>query len=172
MRGNTKGVNDSTDFRQNRSPILYLALKPIFMKKLFIVTVVLGVITLSACVQKLNESQIPAAVRTAFQKQYPGIKASWDKEDANYEANFKQGGKDMSAVIDKNGTIVETETDVPVMDLPESAQDYIKKKYPGTKIEEAERIVKADGEVNYEVEVHDKEVIFDANGQFVKETED
>ena len=142
------------------------------MKKLFIVAIVLGVIGLFACGQKLNESQIPAAVRTAFQKQYPGIKASWAKEDANYEANFKQDGKDMSAVIDRNGTIVETETDIPVMDLPGSAQDYIKKSYPGAKIEEAERILKANGEVNYEVEVHGKEVMFDANGKFIKETED
>ena len=77
----------------------------------------------------------------------------------------------MSAVIDKNGTIVETETDIPVTDLPNS-QDYIKKNYPGTKIEEAARIVKANGEVNYEAEVHHKDVIFDANGKFIKEAKD
>jgi hypothetical protein len=142
------------------------------MKKFFIVTVVLGVIALPGCGQKLNESKVPAAVKTAFQKQYPSLKASWDKEDANYEANFKQGGKAMSAVIDKNGTIVETETDIPVMDLPASAQDYIRKNYPGTKVEEAARIVKANGEVNYEAEVHHKDVLFDANGKFIKETKD
>ena len=88
------------------------------MKKLFIVAVRYWSIALSACGQKLKESQVPAAVKTAFQKQYPSITASWDKEDANYEANFKQNGKAMSAVIDKNGTIVETETDIPVTDLP------------------------------------------------------
>ena len=142
------------------------------MKKQFIVTVVLGVIALFARGQKLNESQIPATVKATFQKQYPSVKASWNKEDANYEANFKQSGKAMSAVIDKNGTIVETETDIPVTDLPKSAQDYIKKNYPGTKIEEAARIVKANGEVNYEAEVHHKDVIFDANGKYIKEAKD
>ena len=142
------------------------------MKKLFIVVFVTGAIALSACAQKLKESQVPAEVKAAFQKQYPSITASWDKEDANYEANFKQSGKAMSAVIDKNGTIVETETDIPVMDLPKSAQDYIKKNYPGAKIEEAAKIVKANGDINYEAEIHHKDVIFDANGKFIKEAKD
>jgi hypothetical protein len=88
---------------------------------------------MSARGQKLNESQVPAVVKIAFEKKYPSAKASWDKEDANYEANFKQDGTAMSAVIDKNGTIVETETDIPVRDLPQSVQDYMKKNYPGVK---------------------------------------
>jgi hypothetical protein len=142
------------------------------MKKLFTVMLVMGAITLSAQSQKLNESQVPSAVKTAFEKKYPSVKASWDKEDANYEANFKQGGKAMSAVIDKNGTIVETETDIPITELPRSVQDYMKKNYPGTKVEEAAKIVKANGDVNYEAEVHHKDVIFDANGKFIKEEKD
>jgi len=142
------------------------------MKKLVIIAVVMGAIALSARSQKLNESQVPGPVKTAFEKKYPGIKASWDKEDTNYEANFKQNGKAMSAVIDKNGTIVETETDIPVTDLPKSVQDYMKKNYPATKIEEAAKIVKANGDINYETEVHHKDVIFDVNGKFIKETKD
>src|SRR6476661_8514659 len=142
------------------------------MKRRLTVAVVLGVIAMSARGQKLNESQVPAVVKIAFEKKYPSAKASWDKEDANYEANFKQDGKAMSAVIDKNGTIVETETDIPVTDLPKAAQDYMKKNYPATKIEEAAKIVKANGDINYEAEVHHKDVIFDANGKFIKEDKD
>ena len=142
------------------------------MKRRLTVAVVLGVIAMSARGQKLNESQVPAVVKIAFEKKYPSAKASWDKEDANYEANFKQDGKAMSAVIDKNGTIVETETDIPVTDLPKSVQDYMKKNYPATKIEEAAKIVKANGDINYETEVHHKDVIFDVNGKFIKETKD
>jgi alpha-amylase/alpha-mannosidase (GH57 family) len=138
------------------------------MKKLFAVMLV----TVSARGKKLNESQVPAAVKTAFEKKCPTVKASWDKEDANYEANFKQSGKAMSALIDKNGTIVETEADIPVTDLPKTVQDYMKKNYPGIKIEEAARIVKANGDVNYEAEVHHRDVVFDANGKFIKEAKD
>jgi hypothetical protein len=134
--------------------------------------IVAAVIALSVFSQKLNESQVPAAVKTAFEKKYPSVKASWDKEDANYEANFKHDGKAMSAVIGKNGTVVETETDIPVTDLPKAVQDYMKKNYPGVKIEEAARIVKANGDVNYEAEVHHKDVIFDAKGKYIKEAKD
>ena len=141
------------------------------MKGLLIM-IVAAVIALSVFSQKLNESQVPAAVKTAFERKYPSVKASWDKEDANYEANFKHDGKAMSAVIGKNGTVVETETDIPVTDLPKAVQDYMKKNYPGVKIEEAARIVKANGDVNYEAEVHHKDVIFDAKGKYIKEAKD
>src|SRR4029079_2966470 len=102
----------------------------------------------------------------------PNLKASWDKEDANYEANFKENGKAMSTVIDKNGTIVETETDIPVTNLPKTAQDYVKKNYPGAKVTEAAKIVKANGDVNFEAEVHHKDVVFDSSGKFIKEAKD
>ena len=142
------------------------------MKKLFFVMFTAGIAVFSACGQKLPESQVPAATKTAFEKKYPGIKASWDKEGANYEVNFKQEGKDMSMVIDMNGTIVETETDIPVTDLPKVVQDYVKEHYPGAKIKEAAKIVKANGDINYEAEVNHKDVVFDVNGKFIKEEKD
>ena len=142
------------------------------MKKLFFIAIAIGAITVSACGQKLKESQVPAEVKAAFQKQYPSITASWDKEDANYEANFKQNGKAMSTMIDKNGTIVETETVIPVSDIPQSASTYVKEHYKGAKIHEAAKIVKANGEVNYEAEINHKDVVFDANGKFIKEAKD
>ncbi len=62
------------------------------MKKLFIMVIATGIVALSACGQKLKDSQVPAAAKTAFERKYPGLKGSWDKEDANYEVNFKQDG--------------------------------------------------------------------------------
>ena len=138
------------------------------MKKLFIVTVAVGMISLSACGQKLNESQVPTAVKASFQKQYPNVKAGWEKEGKNYEVNFKQDGKTMSSVIDKTGTILETETDIAIGDLPASAQAYVKSHYSGAKIKEASKIVKANGEINYEALVNGKDVMFDTNGKFIK----
>jgi len=122
--------------------------------------------------QKLNESQVPSAVKSTFKKKYPSVKASWDKEDANYEANFKENGTAMSTVIDKNGTIVETEADIPVTDLPKMVRDYMKKNYPAIRMGEAARIVKANGDINYETEVHHKDILFDAEGKFIKEVKD
>ena len=129
-------------------------------------------VALSACGQKLKESQVPAAAKAAFQKQYPNAKATWEKEDGNYEANFKQDGKTMSSVIDKTGTILETETDIAIGELPASAQAYIKSHYPEVKIKEASKIVKTNGEVNYEALVNGKDVMFDTNGKFIKVAKD
>jgi len=142
------------------------------MKRLFMMITATTLVALAACGQKLKESQVPAATKASFAKQYPGIKGGWEKENGNYEVNFKQAGQTMSAVIEKNGTIVETETDIHVSDLPKAVHDYMKKHCAGTKIKEAAKIVKSNGDVNYEAEVDHKDVIFDANGKFIREAKD
>ena len=138
------------------------------MNKLFII-VVIGGACLSACGQKLKESQVPAAAKAAFQKQYPNTNATWDRETAGYEVNFKKDGKEMSAIIDENGTFVETETMIAVSELPPSISNYMKEHYKGMKVKEAARIVKANGDVNYEAEITHKDIVFDGNGKFIRE---
>jgi hypothetical protein len=142
------------------------------MSKGFLIALTAVIFALAGCSGKFKESQVPAAAKQTFEKNYPGINGTWDKEDNNYEVNFKKDGKEMSVVIDESGTIVETETDIPVTDLPAAAQDYIKQHYPSMVIKEASTITKANGEVNYEAEVDDKDVIFDANGRFMEEEKD
>lgn len=142
------------------------------MKKLVSIVVVTATIISGACSQKLRQSEVPVNAKNSFEKKYPGLKGNWGREDANYEVNFKQDGKAMSAVIDKNGTIVETETDIPISDLPELVLDYLKKQYPGAKIKGTAKVVNANGDVNYEAEVNHKDVIFDVNGKFIKEAKD
>lgn len=115
---------------------------------------------------------MPSAVRSAFQKQYPDTPAKWEKEKGNYEVSFKKEGEIMSAVINKEGTILETESDIAVNELLKPIQSYLKTHYKGTEIKEAARIVKANGEVNYEGEVNGKDVIFDASGKFIREAKD
>lgn len=78
----------------------------------------------------------------------------------------------MSCVIDSEGTIIETETDIAVSKLPSSIQAYVKDHYNDAAIKEAARIEKANGEVNYEAEVKWMDVLFDVNGKFIKEAKD
>jgi len=138
------------------------------MKKLLFAALAAGMFAITACGQKIKESEVPAAVKSAFEKQYPGIKSNWEKEGKNYEVNFKQENKSMSAVIDKNGTILETETDIAITDLPQGARDYVKDHYKGAKIKEASKIVKSTGELSYEALVNGTDVIFDATGKFMR----
>jgi hypothetical protein len=122
--------------------------------------------------QKLQTSKVPAAVKTSFSKQFPGASPSWELEDGKYEASFKDKGHSMSALFDLKGMMTESEIAIKVDELPASVLAYVKQQYKSAPIKEAAKITKADGSINYEAEVNKKDVLFDANGKFIKESKD
>jgi hypothetical protein len=75
----------------------------------------------------------------------------------------------MSAIFDKAGALLETETEMPVEKLPAAALAYIKQHHADAKVKEAAKITDAKGVVTYEAEIKGKDLIFDATGNFVKE---
>ncbi|ANE53719.1 hypothetical protein SY85_24885 [Flavisolibacter tropicus] len=127
------------------------------------------VISVFVYAQHINADKVPATVKTSFSKAHPGVTAKWEKEAGNYEVSFKESGNDMSCVIDQQGSILETETDMAVSKLPATITNYIHQHYKGSKIKEAAKIVKANGEINYEAEVGGKDLLFDSSGKFLKE---
>ncbi len=141
------------------------------MKKMFFSIALLTAITVQAQ-KNLPPAKIPAAAKEAFAKAHPNITGKWEKEEGDYEVTFKEGGKDMSCVIDKTGAIKETETVVPASDLPAPVTAYIAKHYKGVKVKEAATIVRADGTTIYEAEIKGKDVLFDANGNLIKAKKD
>jgi putative PepSY-like beta-lactamase-inhibitor len=142
------------------------------MKKNLFVFIIGTGISINLFAQRTDESKIPAAAVDAFKHQFPGSKGKWEKEKENYEVNFTKDSKAMSALIDAKGTILETETDISVNDLPPGIAGYVKAHYKGATIKEAARIIKPGGEIIYEAEVNKKDVLFDANGKFIKEEKD
>jgi hypothetical protein len=116
---------------------------------------------------------VPATVKTAFEKAFPASsKVKWEKEAANYEVNFLQQDKKMSAVYDSQGDLQETELTIKVTELPATVTAYIDQHHKGAKIKEAAKITKANGELNYEAEVNKTDLLFDADGKFIKEAKD
>lgn len=142
------------------------------MKKLIMLSTLATAIVLSACGQKLDASKVPAAVKTNFEKQFPGATAKWEKEDGKFEVNFKHNGHEMSALFEENGTMTESEMEIKETELPAAVLAYVKEHYNGKKIKSAAKITKADGSVNWEANVNGKDAIFDANGNFLKEVKD
>lgn len=127
----------------------------------------------SAFAQKVKEAEVPATVKDGFKKQYPNSKVSeWEKEGANFEAEFKHNKVETSVVIDANGTILETEVEIAVKELPAAVSEYITKNYAGYKVEEAAKITDNKGTVTYEAEVEkgkeEFDLIFDSKGGFIK----
>ncbi|MFO0356554.1 MAG: PepSY-like domain-containing protein [Sphingobacteriaceae bacterium] len=142
------------------------------MKKLILV-LALSLGLGSAFAQKIKETEVPAAVKDGFKKQYPNAKVSeWEKEGANFEAEFKQNKVETSVVIDANGAILETEVEIAVKELPAAVSEYISKNYAGYKVDEATKITDSKGTVTYEAEVEkgkeEFDLIFDSNGSFIK----
>ena len=142
------------------------------MKKLIMMLTLVASIAFSACGQKLDASKVPAAVKASFVKKYPGLTTKWEKEDGKYEASFTQNGNTMSAMFEPNGTFTESETEIKVTELPAGISTYVKEQYKGKTIKGAAKITQADGVVNYEAVVNGKDVMFDANGKFLKEVKD
>jgi hypothetical protein len=123
--------------------------------------------------QKINESEVPVNVKSAFQKQYPNAKkVKWEKENNDFEAEFELNKTETSAVFDSKGSFKEQEQEIKLSDLPKTVIDYCKKNYADYKMEEASKITDANGKISYEVELEKGkqklEVFFDSNGNFIK----
>lgn len=139
------------------------------MKKVLAGTLIMFV-SFCGYAQKLDAKKVPQTVKDAFKKAHPNSTATWEWEDANYEANFQDGGKAMSCVITRQGTILETESSIAAADLPAAAITYMNQHYKGKKWKEVAKIIKQNGEVIYEVNVG-TDVLFDANGNHMEKTE-
>ena len=123
--------------------------------------------------QKMKEAEVPSAAVSAFHKMYSTVKDYvWYNEDGNYEAEYKEGKMEAAVSFDKNGNLVETEKEIAVNALPSGIADYVSKNYAGATIKEASEITDANGVKTYEAEIKGKDVVFDANGKFLKEEKD
>jgi len=144
------------------------------MKKILgIAAILFAISTATFAQEKKNKENIkvPAAVQTALQQKYPEAKnVGWEKEDGNYEANWGgKSGEDNSVQFTPSGEFIEIVKAIPVSSLPQNTVSYVKEHYKEAKITEAGKVTDAKGKTSYEVEIHGKDVIFDENGNFVKE---
>jgi len=123
--------------------------------------------------QKLSEAKVPAAVKSAQERKFPGItKIAWSKEENDFESEFTLNGKTMSAIYDPNGNWIETETAITVTALPQPILKYISQHMAGMRIKEAARVDKADGSIAYEAETGNTDYVFDATGKLLKTEKD
>jgi len=142
------------------------------MKKLALMAVA-AMITSLTFAQKMQEKDVPAPVKNAFQKQYPTASdVKWDKEGEKFEASFDLNKIDNSVLFDAQGKILETEVEIELNQLPIGVLEYVKANYKGQKVKEAAKITDAKGNVTYEAEIKGMDLLFDANGKFIKEVKE
>ena len=140
------------------------------MKKSILNVLLLTAITGVAVGQKVSESKVPAAAKAAVMKKYSAAsKITWEKEKANYEANWGgKSGEDMSVQFTPTGEFIEEVVAITPAELPAGVAAYVKQNYPGAKIKEAGKITNAKGTTMYEAEVKGKDLVFDEKGNFLK----
>src|SRR5688500_18414851 len=102
---------------------------------------------------KVDVKNVPEPVLKKFKAFYGEIKkVTWEKEENNYEATFKQNKVKTSVVLTADGNIIAKEWEVKKGAVPKAITDSIAKNFAGYKVEEYCKIEKG-GLVTYEAEV-------------------
>jgi hypothetical protein len=135
------------------------------------ILITIGII-LDSCNSKWDESQLPSPVKDAFSKKYPGTTAKWQKEGSQYEAEFNMDGKAFTAVYGADGSLEETEMEISLVELPDSARTYLQSHFKAEEIKEIEKLIMPNGELSFEAEAGGQELLFDSTGRFVKQEKD
>lgn len=139
------------------------------MKKLLGLWLVAAALSSGAYGQKHTGDVVPSAVKEAFARQFPGTDARWEKLGDQYGAYFKQRRLEMSAVYTGDGTLTETEQEIKVSQLPRPVVDYVVQHYRGSKITEAAKVTRANGEINYKACIKGRDMLFDASCTYLTE---
>jgi hypothetical protein len=125
--------------------------------------------------QHLAKKDLPSAVMSAFQQQYPGavIKASSKEiEDSTtyYEIDAVDGRTNRTVLYSENGKLTEIEEVISSKQLPDSARALIARDYPKGDIEGAEKVTKGNV-MTYEVKIEygkeNIEAVFDSSGKII-----
>jgi len=141
-----------------------------WLKKLSIMKVLLIIMAIPVLVA-CNAVTVPVKVISSFSKTFPSKKnPHWIKVNENYQAIFKINNKEATATFDAEGKWMQTEIPTSFDEIPDEAAAYtlMGNKHPAERY--ACRIVKNTGDINYGVHIQDREMLFDEEGKYIKET--
>lgn len=139
------------------------------MKKLLLLLLAILCVGITNA-QKLPGKDVPSIVKSALKSKFPNAKqVKWEQEKEHYEASFKLNKKNYSVLIATPGNILETEEEIKIENLPVKAKAYLAKNYAKQKIKEAAKITDHKGMITYEAEIGGKDIIFDLQGNFLRE---
>lgn len=127
------------------------------MKKILISALFLGFSVLTIQAQKLSDDNVPSSVKEAFKNRFSiAEKVKWELEYDNYEADFTVGKSDFTAVFDKEGKWLLTQTYLKSTDIPKKVKETLTKEFGESssyKLEDVNKQEAADNTVKYEMDV-------------------
>jgi hypothetical protein len=129
----------------------------------------LMLLSTAASAATLKEKDVPFRVSNAFKKTYHKVSGvTWSFAEGRYQADFKADGKNKSAVIARDGTIIDRSTEIRTSAVPAPVKKALTERYPGKKVLKAFEVVH-EGSVNYRLDLSGNErVILDAEGKKVR----
>ena len=133
----------------------------------------------AASAQNLLPEQVPAPVKTAFDKAFTlPMDVEWSQKGTQYKVEFETGlfFTDHEVWYDATGKVLRHEEEISASDLPAAVSAAIKSEFPGHRVDDTERIT-VDGVPSYVVELKikgqpDWKVAYDANGKQLQKKQD
>jgi len=122
-------------------------------------------ISLPVAGQKISASDVPPTVITSFNKNFPGITPQWEYEDGKFDGEFHENGHKVEAIFDRRGNM---SVGIDLSATPAAMKNYLDKNYKNSRIRKLTKMATITAEVTYAVRAGNKELLFDANGKFVK----
>lgn len=125
--------------------------------------------------RKIRMKDLPAAVRDAFEKQFPQARVSGVSEEKAdegivYEIECRWQGRKHDVTFKPDGSLVSVEETIPVEEVPAPVMAALKTQFPSARIRKAEKVTDS-GVVAYEFELRKaakKEVKFSADGRLLE----
>lgn len=149
------------------------------MKNLILLCGLLMVLTTKAQDKKLKDQvEPPVEVTLAFEKQFPNTQAKWSKtyrgemhSELNFDADFSLKNIPMSATYTEAGVFKALVCEISPGELPQRAQDYLKKNYPNLPIQKIIKVTNDVSQTHYEVGLLVQgqltDAVFNAQGDFL-----
>lgn len=128
--------------------------------------------------QSLALENVPLAVVTTFKSMFSiAEKIKWELDYEDYVAGFTVGKSDFSAIFDKEGKWLITESYMKPSDLPKAIKDVLIKEFgelSAYKVEAAKKVESAT-KIHYEMDIIKGEImyemIFSEKGEIIKKNE-
>ena len=144
--------------------------------------VLLAISTMLASAEEaklIEESDIPDTVLKAFQMSFPDAKVTgYDIEVVDgvtqYEIETRVDKFEKDYVYLEDGSLLQTEEEIPLKSLPESVVNAVNKAHPNCEIDEAEKITRGETieyEVVVEVAEEEFELLLSSEGQILASKE-
>jgi hypothetical protein len=140
------------------------------MKRLLYFLFGILIVLFASC--NCNESKVPSNVRATFAEMFPdATDIKWEMEDeGEWEVEFKNRGKEISACFTDAGVWIETEWEIEKAEITESVLKVINSTYEGWEIDEVE-FVESPEFNGYEIELEmgeeEMEVLVTSDGVII-----